>query len=103
MKKKECSWFLEPYAGTWLTWPAGQASVWSRSCHRFCYEGGPWRRSGLDLYKTLPLYPGEAFSDDVPPQVYKLDETELVILGLGALVTDTIQYQTETEEVDLFM
>ena len=51
-EKKELPWFFGTFApSSWAYWPdpAGQASVWSRSCHRFWLRRGSWRRSGLTL------------------------------------------------------
>ena len=57
--------------------------------------------------KTLPLYPRSLLNDELT-QVYKLDETELPRYPLGwepwlQTALDTIQYQTETEELIFYV
>ena len=62
---------------------------------------------GLTLQKRF-RYIREAFSNDELTQVYKLDETELPRYPLGwepwlQTALDTIQYQTETEELIFYV
>ena len=62
---------------------------------------------GLTLQKRF-RYIREAFSNDELTQVYKLDETELPRYPLGwepwlQIALDTIQYQTETEELIFYV
>ena len=65
------------------------------------------KKSGW-LYKKRFRYIREAFSNDELTQVYKLDETELPRYPLGwepwlQTALDTIQYQTETEELIFYV
>ena len=71
------------------------------------YEGDRGEEVGLTLQKRF-RYIREAFSDDELTQVYKLDETELPRYPLGwepwlQTALDTIQYQTETEELIFYV
>ena len=71
------------------------------------YEGDRGEEVGLTLQKRF-RYIREAFSNDELTQVYKLDETELTRYHLGwetwlQTALDTIQYQTETEELIFYV
>ena len=71
------------------------------------YEGDRGEEVGLTLQKRF-RYIREAFSNDELTQIYKLDETELPRYPLGwepwlQTALDTIQYQTETEELIFYV
>ena len=71
------------------------------------YEGDRGEEVGLTLQKRF-RYIREAFSNDELTQVYKLDETELPRYPLGwepwlQTALNTIQYQTETEELIFYV
>ena len=71
------------------------------------YEGDRGEEVGLTLQKRF-RYIREAFSNDELTQIYKLDETKLPRYPLGwepwlQTALDTIQYQTETEELIFYV
>ncbi len=61
MKKERIAWFWNLCASSsGHIDPAGQASVWSRSCHRSGYEGDRGEEDGADFLQATSVISAEA-------------------------------------------